>query len=180
MFISEHLRTHLHCDSPQESALWTFNHQAQNHNCCIPVARSPQTLSTWLSIALPGCLLLLNCNNPNLLSNDSSVLSKNCIKPGFSNSHLLKIPCTQATGKPESTLATQTFVASFLTHGEDLTTSSHHLQQVIPWRRVVYPSGISLSSWQLMSILVRYLLALYYPHIIHYYRPAMKGLNPNP
>lgn len=133
MFISEHLRTHLHCDSPQESALWTFNHQAQNHNCCIPVARSPQTLSTWLSTALPGCILLLNCNNPNLLSNDSFVLSKNCIKPGFSNSHLLKIPCTQATGKPESTLATQTFVPSFLTHGEDYilpsSTTSHPMKK---------------------------------------------------
>lgn len=94
--IWEHLRTlhrntSSHCGSPRKSALWTFDHQAQNCDCGIPLARLLRTLPTWLSTVPPRLHSHLNHITPLLRAitpspNDSSVLSKHLTKPDSSNS----------------------------------------------------------------------------------------------
>lgn len=88
IWIWEHPRTQkqqhiLHYGSSRHSALGTLNHQAHKRNCWIPSTRLPKTLSPWLGIGRPSCPSTSKSyhstpqsNNPNLLFNGSSTLSK--------------------------------------------------------------------------------------------------------
>lgn len=93
--------------------------------------------------------------------NDSPVLSKHYQNPDFPNSHfLLPIPCTH---EPKSTLATQSFTSSFLTHGEDLPSLFPSLGT--PWR-AVYSSVLSFQltvGIYSSKVLVCSILSSHYP-----------------